>query len=363
MFGLRRRKGKSEKRSGETPVEPGEARANPQSNPQVGPLRRLGKIAEAVNRPFAERAAEREKSAADREREDMREILAQIRVVAFIGPSGTGKSTRAITIARHHRIDYLIDDGLLIHGSRVVAGTSAKRAVSKLDSVRQALFADATRAAVMRRTLSEHQPSALMILGTSEGMLLKICQNLWLNQPSERIRIEDVSSEEEMRQAREIRQTEGRHTIPVPSMEIKHEFSGYLADPLNRRRRRRDRTVTGVPADSERTVVRPTFSSLGSYSISDDAMRRLIELILGGIPGVDGLVSCTTRNDVYGVVFDLDLALRYGHSAPQVLRVVQETVGRQVEALTAINVLAVNVKARRVTHPAGEPAQQPVEQP
>jgi len=46
------------------------------------------------------------------------------------------------------------------------------------------------------------------------------------------IRIEDVSSEEEMRQARQTRMTEGKHTIPVPSMEIKHEFSGNFLNPI-----------------------------------------------------------------------------------------------------------------------------------
>jgi hypothetical protein len=77
-----------------------------------------------------------------------------------------------------------------------------------------------------------------MILGTSDAMLEKICVNLWLNPPARLIRIEDVSSEEEMRQARQTRMTEGKHTIPVPSMEIKHEFSGTFLNPISRLRRR-----------------------------------------------------------------------------------------------------------------------------
>ncbi|MCR5340631.1 MAG: hypothetical protein K6E60_04715, partial [Saccharofermentans sp.] len=54
-----------------------------------------------------------------------REYLAGIAVIAFVGPSGTGKSTRAIKVARDNNIHYIIDDGLLINGSRIVAGTSA----------------------------------------------------------------------------------------------------------------------------------------------------------------------------------------------------------------------------------------------
>ena len=315
---------------------------------RTGPFKPFGKLAEAVNRSHTERSA----VTADKIRDDLRAALAQIAVIAFIGASGTGKSTRAISVARQNQIAYIIDDGLLIQGSRIVAGTSAKKASSKLESVRQALFADETRAAVMRRALAAQHPATLMILGTSDAMLAKICQNLWLNPPSMLIRIEDVSSDEDMRQAKQIRLSEGKHTIPVPSMEIKHEFSGYFADPISRLRRRRDRErgVATVAADSERTVVRPTFSGLGSYSISDEAMRMMIEIILRRIRGVAGLVGFLTANEISGVVVDLELALYYGFNAQKVLQEVQERVSSQIEEYTSINVMAVNVKAGRVVH-------------
>jgi ABC-type phosphate transport system ATPase subunit len=38
----------------------------------------------------------------------LRAQLLQIAVVAFIGPSGTGKSTRAIMVARQNKIGYII---------------------------------------------------------------------------------------------------------------------------------------------------------------------------------------------------------------------------------------------------------------
>jgi uncharacterized alkaline shock family protein YloU len=204
----------------------------------------------------------------------------------------------------------------------------------------------------MRRALAAHKPTTLMILGTSDAMLEKICQNLWLNPPAMLIKIEDVSSDEEIRQAKHTRISEGKHTIPVPSMEIKHEFSGYFADPISRLRRRldRDRGVAPVVPDSERTVVRPTFSSLGSYSISDEAMRMMVEIILRRVRGVDGVVGFKAENEISGVVIDLELSIYYGFSAQQVLRDAQEKVSRQIEEYTSINVMAVNVRARRLVH-------------
>lgn len=49
-----------------------------------------------------------------------------MKVVAFVGPSGTGKSHRAIGIAHKNNCDAIIDDGLLIKGTKILAGTSAK---------------------------------------------------------------------------------------------------------------------------------------------------------------------------------------------------------------------------------------------
>ncbi len=282
--------------------------------------------------------------------EAMRTNLKRIAVVAFVGPSGTGKSTRAIQVARENHINYLIDDGLLINGSRIVAGTSAKRAKTKIESVRQALFMDNTRAANMRRALSEHRPTTLMILGTSDSMLSKICSALWLNPPSMLIRIEDVSTEEERRMAKHTRISEGQHTIPVPSMEIKHEFSGYFADPLGRLRKRfdRERGVDPVATESERTVVRPTFSGLGTYSMSDEAISNMIELIVQRIPGVAALISCKLSKEVYGVIINIQLSLYFGYNAQEVLSRVQMLVSKLVEDYTSINVLAVNVRAIRL---------------
>lgn len=281
-----------------------------------------------------------------------REVLSNIAVIAFVGPSGTGKSTRAIKVARDNNIYYIIDDGLLINGSRIVAGTSAKKAPTKMESVRQAIFVDPTRSSVMRRALIESMPRALMILGTSDSMLSKICDNLWLNQPSMLIRIEDVSTEEERRLARNTRMTEGMHTIPVPSMEIKHEFSGYFSDPFSKLRQRfdRERGVTPLAPDSDRTVVRPTFSSLGSYSISDEAILDLIKIVLKDVPGFAEVTSFKTEKQTFGVMISLDLALYYGYDAQKVLETAQQRVGNAVEEFTSITMNGVNVRANRLIH-------------
>lgn len=291
----------------------------------------------------------------EKSREKVVRSLANIKVIAFVGPSGTGKSTRAIEVAKLYHIDYFIDDGLLIHGSRILCGTSAKRAATKMESVRQAIFLDETRAENMRRVLAAHEPEKLMILGTSDAMLEKICTNLHLNLPVEFIRIEDVSTDEEMLLAKQSRMQGGQHTIPVPSLEIKHEFNGSILEPLSRLRRRfeRDKDKEREQAllllsENEKTVVRPTFSSLGSYSISDEAIHAMALLILQDVPGLAEVLDFKLTKEVYGVVLKLEITLYYGFNALQTMAQIQSVLAEKVELYTAINVLSVDVKARRV---------------
>lgn len=284
--------------------------------------------------------------------EDIREFLSQIAVVAFIGKSGTGKSTRALTVAKRHKIHYLIDDGLLIHGGRIVAGTSAKTAPTQMESVRQALFTDPVRSANMRRALINENPPILMILGTSDRMLTRICDNLWLNQPSIVIRIEDVTTEEERNTARTTRMSEGTHTIPVPSMEIKHDFSGYFMEPLQKLRRALDRSSDRVDFTSEgdKTVVRPTFSTIGNYSISDDALAMLIDQILDDVQGIAELLEFFVEKRTYGAIFDLGVSLHYGYNAQEILSKTQQVLNKEIQYYTAINVLSINIKAMLVVY-------------
>lgn len=278
-----------------------------------------------------------------------KEVLKKIAVLAFVGPSGTGKSTRALELAKKYNIKYLIDDGLLISSSRIIAGSSAKKAKTKFDSVRQALFADDFKAENMRRALIRHKPASLMILGTSDSMVKKICQRLLLPEVSKYIRIEDVSTVEEIHMAKHIRRTEGHHTIPVPSMEVKYDFNAYFSDPLSLLRKRRDGDDKVNPLLSkEKTVVRPTFSTLGAYSISDEAILSMSKLVINEIEAVASLVYFNFKKVGAGLILEVGLALYYGFKAGEVLREVQQKLSYKIEEYTSINVLFVNVQAVRV---------------
>jgi ABC-type dipeptide/oligopeptide/nickel transport system ATPase component len=61
-------------------------------------------------------------------------------VYALVGKAGTGKSYRAMGVAHEKEIDLVVDDGVLINGTRKLAGKSAKKEQTKISAVKRALF-------------------------------------------------------------------------------------------------------------------------------------------------------------------------------------------------------------------------------
>ena len=160
-------------------------------------------------------------------------FMKKIKVYAFVGPSGTGKSYRAQMVANEKNINFIIDDGLLIKENEVIAGESAKKAETKEATVKRALFYEEAEREPIIKALKKYKPESILILGTSDGMVEKIAANLGLPEISETIYITDVATEQEMQTARRIRVTEGKHVIPVPTFEIKKDFSRIFIRPTS----------------------------------------------------------------------------------------------------------------------------------
>ena len=81
-------------------------------------------------------------------------------VVAFVGPSGTGKSHHAIGVAFDNRCDAIIDDGLLIKGTKILAGTYPPG--GHLDSVRDLAAAAGVNPNTMQRALAQLETEGLV---------------------------------------------------------------------------------------------------------------------------------------------------------------------------------------------------------
>lgn len=268
-----------------------------------------------------------------------------MKVIAFTGPSGTGKSYRSVMVARRCGADGIIDDGLLISHGKVVAGTSAKKEATRIASVKHALFMNDAYAAEITKALNESGLSCVMILGTSENMAKKIAARLKLPKISEFIHIEDVASEEEMELAHNMRTNQGQHVIPVPTFEIKKDFSGYFLHPLRRLQRNLD---SEDPTEPDKSIVRPTFSYMGDYTISDKVIIAIAVHETEKFPEVAKILNINLRKTVHGVHIDMTAALRYGCAIKEVCRGIQRAVRYNIEMYTSINARRVHIFVKNI---------------
>lgn len=271
----------------------------------------------------------------------------KVKVYAFVGPSGTGKSYRAQLVANENDIHYIIDDGLLINENNVVAGNSAKKAPTKIETVKKAIFIDKKDKEEMRKALKTIKPDSILILGTSDGMIEKIADNLGLPKPEKTIYINQVATETEMETARRIRTTEGKHVIPVPTFEIKRDFAGYILDPLQIFKYRKN----DEPYISEKSIIRPTFSYLGKFTISDTVFRQITEYIAKKTEGIHRVSRVRVENTVGATNIYVEVYVIFGYNIVDVLREFKQRVKKEIERLTTMNVQEVSVVAKGIHMP------------
>ena len=275
----------------------------------------------------------------------------QIKVYAFVGPSGTGKSYRAQMVAGEKNIEFIIDDGLLVKDNEIIAGNSAKKAPTKIETVKHALFLSDEEKQEIYKALKKYKPESILILGTSDGMVEKIANNLGLPKIIETTYIQEVATEQEMETARRIRVTEGKHVIPVPTFELKKDFSGYLLDPLQIFK---SKGKGQKPYISEKSIIRPTFSYMGNFTISDSVFRQIAEHIASKSPAIYRILKTRVENYEEGPTIYMEVMVVYGFNVIEELKKFKERAKKEIENLTSMNVISMEVVAKSAYVPEEE---------
>lgn len=272
----------------------------------------------------------------------------KMKVYAFVGPSGTGKSYRAQMVANERGINYIIDDGLLISGNEILAGISAKKAPTKIETVRNALFQNEERKKEIQEVIKKKKPESILILGTSDEMVKRIAENLGFDPIIETIYITDVATEREMEMARNTRVTEGKHVIPVPTFAIKKDFSGYLLDPLQIFK---SKGKGQAPYISEKSIIRPTFSYFGHFEISDTVFKQIIDVVIDKTEGVyKAHRVIINRHEGFddGIYITLEVIINYGYNINETMIELKKKIIKEIDKLTAMNVLSMDIIVKSV---------------
>lgn len=260
-------------------------------------------------------------------------------VYALVGASGTGKSHRAVLLANEYQIPLIVDDGLLIYSGKIMAGSSAKREESKMGAIRRALFFDEKQTEEVKKSLTEIEEDKILILGTSIGMVERIDEMLELGGIDQYIDIKEISSPEEIEKALSVRNDEGKHVIPVPTIEVEQDFSGYLLHSLELFFKKDNKTVR-----HEKSIVRPRFSFYGNLSISNRVLLALIKYLIKKFEEITDCKKVKVEEINSQLFVNLCIEIKYGLKIPEYIRKFKQVLKEHLENNTGINVKEINIE-------------------
>jgi uncharacterized alkaline shock family protein YloU/adenylate kinase family enzyme len=271
-------------------------------------------------------------------------FLKQKIVFALIGESGTGKSFHAKLVAQKYRIDFIIDDGLLIKDNRILAGHSAKKESTFLAAVKVALFDEKSHRDEVARRLQNEKIKKILLLGTSEKMVNKIAARLQLPPPSKIIKIDDIATQDEIDKAIRTRRIEGKHVIPVPSIEIKRNYPNIFYDAIKIFKRKLTPAGIGpVPTMHEKSVVRPEYSKRVKVIISENALSQLVIQCVDEYKKEIKIKKILVKDTKMGYRLVITIDIPYGIQLSINIQKLQQYIIDDIEYYTGILVEEINI--------------------
>ena len=262
-----------------------------------------------------------------------------------MGKSGTGKSFRAKLVAQKHEIEYIIDDGLLIKDNHILAGHSAKKEKTFLSAIRVALFDEKAHRDEVAKKLHEEKTRKILILGTSEKMTERIASRLQLPLPVKTIQIEDVASQEDIDRAIRTRRIEGKHVIPVPSIEIKRSYPNIFFDAIKifKRKKKNPALLGAAPSVLEKSVVRPEYSKRGKVIISEAALSQMVIHCVDEYNPNIKIKKIVVKDNEMGYRLIITIDVPYGIQLGGNIHKLQQYVIENIERYTGILIEEVNI--------------------
>lgn len=285
-------------------------------------------------------------------------------VYALIGASGTGKSHNASSVLEEYGIELMIDDGLLIKDGKKMAGTSAKAEETTVAAVKRAIFQDPIHAAEVRERIAQLHAKKILILGTSEKMIDKITTALNLPPVKNKIFIQDIATPEQIALAQSMRR-EGKHVIPLPSIEVKKDMPNYWIDSIwgfvtkknkdkNKNKANKNKEKDGDidksrVSSEDKCIVRPRFSQMGRLTISENAIEQIVRHNLLIQNEFDGNAKIHVDMNEFGVSIYCEMKIKFGIPMQQAVEQFQVNTIRDLDDMTNLSVGRIDVRIIGIT--------------
>jgi hypothetical protein len=271
-------------------------------------------------------------------------FFAKNKIFALVGASGTGKSYHAKLVAQKHRIDFIIDDGLLIRNNRIIAGHSAKEEKSFMAAVKAAVFDEKDRRDEVAYKLQTEKFSGVLIIGTSEKMVNKIAARLQLPLPLRIISIEEIASRDDIDNALRTRRVEGKHIIPVPSVEVKRGYSEIFFSPISILKRTKVQTpIKFIPVVHEESLVRPAYSMPQKLFVSNRALSLMVKNCVSEFNAGFYVKNIKVKDVETGYRLVITIDLNSGTELEKKISELRQYITENIEKYTGILIEEVNI--------------------
>ena len=279
----------------------------------------------------------------------------KVQVYALVGESGTGKSFRSKLLAEEYGIHAIIDDGLLIQDDKIVAGRSAKREKTYMGAVRVALFDDKDHRDSVAKVLRKTHIKKILLLGTSEKMVSKIAMRLQLPQPQKIIHIEEIATKEEIEKAVKSRQVEGKHVIPVPTIEVKKNYpqilSSSMRDFFSQKKWFHKKLKNPNGKMIEKSIVQPEFSNKGRIEISEAALTQMTMHCVNECDPDVKIKKITIKTDSRGYRLIVLIDVPFGTQLTGKIHRLQQYIIDKIESYTGILIEEVSIVIDKISKP------------
>lgn len=112
------------------------------------------------------------------------------------------------------------------------------------------------------------------------------------------------------------------------------------------------------PYISEKSIIRPTFSYMGKFTISDLVFRQILEYLAQKTPAIHKILRTRVENYGEGVKIYMEVSIVYGFNVVDGLNNFKEKSKKEIETLTAMNVVELEVVAKSIYVPQQEGGEQ-----
>ena len=103
------------------------------------------------------------------------------------------------------------------------------------------------------------------------------------------------------------------------------------------------------PQETEKTIIRPTYSYLGNYYISDNVINAIIAYVVSKVSGVTKVFKVTTQKYSNGMKLDIDIEIKYGMNIKNISSNIRNTVIYAIDNATGINLFGININVKSIS--------------